>query len=896
VDPALIDELRWMYRTLLDLDRRIAAGGSGQTVQALRDEMMREYLARLSDPAVSGIPAGQAAAGAGVMAGGSPPPAGAPPSAWPPAVPPTPKRPPFSWNAFFAEQSIAIIAYTGAFLLLVATFSFEVGGWQALNAAARLAIVLVVYALFGVAGLALFPRARLRTVSQAYLGIFALMTPLVGLAVYQDALRDTSIPVSGVVSVTAWYTTIVYLALALRTRYPAYSYLGWIVAILAAESILSWAGIGSDWALFTLALAALILLAPHFLHLPAYLARPAVGVSAIASLLLVLLVEIAALSLVSARGAGTTSIGIQPFTLTAVALAGLGVAWMRAARTVWPEVAAKKRADAIEWLSLTTIALGVQAGIAIGGDLQLSASQMGDLLAGLALAAGAIALAYRRWSAEQRITRWGTWGLALTLPVFGWLINVGVPDPNPPLIVALSAGALLSVLLAVVEGSEWWVVYGGLALFLIFHSIVRGALDGARFSGQVEPTAQFLNYTTALTWSHVALVAAFWALALLLTFSPAIRRFSRPVFVVAAVDALYASLLVLILPPFSSSPASQTAALAGFTALALLAGWRVRGSVAGGIVTGVFALLALLPYLTASGSYWQWFLPPLVAAAVALGVRSILGRAYALPLYAVALLALWIGQGRLFADPAASSQGMLGISVAVWFLLLFGLLGIVAAVVERQAWITILPAYCALVAVIATSDQLAGYALTLAVLAIAIALQAWRGRWWNIWLLGIGLLAAMIEVGRFGDTDPGVYALKLGFLAITALAGYALVVLTRDYPETVIAATLLIFLPMVTQSVTSSTPWLFTVILAAEAVVLTGVGVGLRSRLHVFCGSAFVGLAALRVAVLAYSSGVPIAVVIAGMAVVLLAVATWLSVQSRTLEPVTHSSAKPPEA
>jgi hypothetical protein len=142
---------------------------------------------------------------------------------------------------------------------------------------------------------------------------------------------------------------------------------------------------------------------------------------------------------------------------------------------------------------------------------------------------------------------------------------------------------------------------------------------------------------------------------------------------------------------------------------------------------------------------------------------------------------------------------------------------------------------------------------------------------------------AMIEVSRFGDSDPRVYALKLGFLAVTAVAGYASVVLDRGYLETVIAATLLIFLPMFTQSLTSTSPVLFTTILALEAIVMTLLGVGMSARGQLFIGSGMVAVAALRGAVLAYNSGVPVALIIAGLALFLLAVATWLSLQSRVL-------------
>jgi hypothetical protein len=898
VDPALVDELRWMYQTLADLDRRIAAGHGDQTVQALHDEIRGAYIARLTDPAVataqsSVAPAAPAAAPFSVSVAAPPPSPeiAADVIAMPPAEP---ASQPFSWSAFFAERSIAIIAYTGAFLLLVATLSFEVGGWQALNATARLAIVLVVYAIFGVAGTTLFPRPRLRTVSRAYLGIFALMTPLVGLAVYQDALRGTQVSVAGAVSVTAWYTTAVYLALALRTRYQPFSYMAWIVAVLAAQTVLRWANISGDWALFTLAVSAIVLLVPHLLRLPAYLSRPAVDVSALASLILLLLVEVDAMTLVglaSADTPGTPVIAMRPFTFAAGALAVLGLGWMRTGRTVWLNIPARERAYALQWLDLAAIGLVIQAVVAIASDLgvgsdpRLGRIYMGDLLAALALGTGAVALAYLRWTPGQKLTRWGTWMMALTLPVIGWLVNASLPDPNQPLIACLSVAAIVALILASAERVEWWVVYSGLALTVVFHSAVNGALGGVPTTDQTQTSQSYLQYIVTLTSLHIALVVALWALALLLANPETTRRYSRPAYVVAGANGLYASVLLAGLPAFPHYLVYQTATLAGFTALALIASQREREPVAGGMATGIFGFLTLLPYLTAIGSYWRWFFPPLVAAAVALGVRAALGRAYAVPLYVVALLGLLIGQTRLFSDTSAKSTEALGISVAVWCTLLFGGLAILAAVLERRVWMTALPAYCALVAVVATTDQVASYVLTLVVIGTAMALRARVGRWWNLWLLGTGVLLAMAEVARFGDSDPRAFAIKLGFLAMTTLAGYASVVLTRDDPETVIAATALIFLPTLTQSITGGTPWLFTVVLATEAVLLTAVGVGMRARVQVYGGSAVVGVAAVRAAVLAYNTGVPIALVIAGIALVLLALATWLSVQSRVLAP-----------
>ena len=44
-----------------------------------------------------------------------------------PAAETTP-GPVFSWRAFIADQAIAVMAYLGGFLLLIATLTFEVSG------------------------------------------------------------------------------------------------------------------------------------------------------------------------------------------------------------------------------------------------------------------------------------------------------------------------------------------------------------------------------------------------------------------------------------------------------------------------------------------------------------------------------------------------------------------------------------------------------------------------------------------------------------------------------------------------------------------------------------------------------------------------------------------------
>lgn len=96
-----------------------------------------------------------------------------------------------------------------------------------------------------------------------------------------------------------------------------------------------------------------------------------------------------------------------------------------------------------------------------------------------------------------------------------------------------------------------------------------------------------------------------------------------------------------------------------------------------------------------------------------------------------------------------------------------------------------------------------------------------------------------------------------------------------------VIGTLVLLLPTFAQTFSPDQELLYTGALTVEALIIVGVGVGTRARVPVMLGAAFVGIAALRAAVLALGEGVPVFLVIAAIAVLLLGGATWLSLRSR---------------
>jgi hypothetical protein len=157
---------------------------------------------------------------------------------------------------------------------------------------------------------------------------------------------------------------------------------------------------------------------------------------------------------------------------------------------------------------------------------------------------------------------------------------------------------------------------------------------------------------------------------------------------------------------------------------------------------------------------------------------------------------------------------------------------------------------------------------------LAALAVSWEVRW-----LGADNIQAFILV-------PGSYLILVGSLLPAdqkvKRGG------TRIAQAASLCGAALLLVTTLLQSLQAEPTWVYALILAIEALLVGGVGVGMHARSLVLTASAFVVLAALRGAILAVQSGLPIPVVIAILALLLMGGATWLSL-SRRREAATRS-------
>jgi hypothetical protein len=709
----------------------------------------------------------------------------APRSATPatPAAPPRREGPVFSWQAFFSEQAGAIMFYLGGFLAIVATIVSLI---NSLHSYLTLGLVAGIY--LGAAGLGVGLRrsVRLRTVSRVYTGLFALMTPLVALGAY-ILLNEGSLQVAGMVCLTALYTSIVYLALSIQTRFVPYAYLGWTALAAGLLAIVPWAGAAPEWLALALGLVALGFLGVYWLlvtldllmpqrvgrfSLEDILTVPAFHLAVLTSSFAMLAVEF--IGAAALPGASGLTFAPAAFALAACALVGLAAGWSATIHTLirWPITTP---------IDVSLAAFAAQAAVGIAFWAGAERQAMSVVLALVALAEFGGALLVRRLAAGRAVPP--LWGVGLRYCIIGLALALGSlgagmvavdAQPNWSFCIALSALTLICTGLALADG-RWWMLAAGFCLTLTYNQLL-GVLFPT-FSASDAPLA-FLGLTLALL-----------LLALALSFgTPTCRLIAPPLYVVALGEALLTSLLLV-----QDIPAGfQVGVLLALAAAAFIVGYRERaalvGRLGGNLAAGFFGALAVLPFVLHDRSGLDAVFLALGLTVTAALARRLVGRLWAVVPAALSLWALVL---------AVIHAGLRGVSIpdwetathipfVAWLLLFYSVLSFIGARWERTNAATVIQGALALWAIWLTRDPAADVQLVFALGAVGAGARMWYGRGWGSAWQVTAILASLLVTQRLGTLADGTTWQTLFLLAL-AVTSYLSAVLERSAELTLIS-------------------------------------------------------------------------------------------------------------
>lgn len=850
IDKELLAELRRLAIIMRDLDKRIADGKGDQTVYGLRDEYFTRYQdirrARPAAAAPAAQPAGprpseQIATPAGAKTpepAELPPLFPAPPFSAPPVAPPSlaarsplgsastgrlagteaggtsapapapAPAPVFSWGAFVSEQAIAIMAYLGGFLGLVATLTFVVSKSATLPTPTLL-VVIGVYLAFAIFGWAMRHSERLRTVGRVYLGVFALMTPLVALALYRFELQSLNVPVAGMLCISAIYAALVYLGLAVQTRFSTYAYLGWAALIVAAIAYIPWTHSDWQWWVFILGLVTLALLVPRRLPALAVLGEPATQVAALTTIPTVIGVQalgIIGLTQTLVYGAfPTIQVQPAPLALGACILVPITAGW-RLTVPGWRPRQQRAIIDTIDGFNAVFFAEAV-GGVTIwiaNLPLALVVRPVAVSLAATALFEFGLGLALYRWQPQRVGLRRFLECLGIVLCAGGAFIVASDPTPNWPLFVALSAGLIISVGAALLEGS-WWLLVSGIFLTLDYYTLAKNVLP-ARVVADNQATFSF------------ALTLALWLAALALGLLARARRLVAPVYLVAFGEAL------LTLTFFPGQPTGyRVTLLLVFTAAAFIAGLRERQPILGNLATAFFGAFAAFTLVNGDHDALHASALAVGFAAAALAVRWRWGWLWALASYAVMLWTVLLTAAYVTVDLAHSPDWTAsGLPYVSWFLLLFVLITTGIALWEKQPAVMAVPALLAFWGLGMMTSDVTSVSLDFGLLAAGAALRQWRGRWWGLALEAAAVLGSVIVVIRLNNLGVDAAYWQVAFLLAFGVATYLIAMQERAPALTAVSAVYALVAAAFLPSPDNFVPTL------ALTFILAGVGAALR--------------------------------------------------------------------
>src|SRR5579885_1887601 len=792
LDPKIIAELQWLVTILRDLDTLIAVDQGDKTVADLHEEYYTRYQEPRRAPWLRDAEATRQAPASSTTAttseGIPPEPDAALPPETPaapplvsraqmsvralipaPAVPPAPVGPVFSWRAFAADQAIAIMAYLGGFLALVATLTLVVSKGENLPTL-TLSIVSLVYLSFGAAGFSLRGIKRLRTVSRVYLAVFALMTPLVALAIYRYGLQSLNFPVAGMLCISAVYASIVYLGLAVQTRFATYAYLGWTSLIVAALSILPWIHADLQWWVFTLGVTTLVLIAPFYLrHIPfvALLVEPAMHLAALATLPTVMGVQvfgtIALTQLVDHAAFSTIWIVGGALALGACVLVPITAGWRYTVPAWRPrqQDAVIDTVDGFNSVFFAEAVVGVAIWIVTNQHVQPN-RPIAVVLAATALTEFGLALMLYLRQRQRRVLRYFLETLAVGLASAGAFIVLGERDPNWPLIIALSAALVITTGAALINGA-WWLLASGFFLTLWYYALAPALLSTDYVAVH---RAGFSFVLTLVLWI-AALVAGLHARS---------RRFVVPFYMVALGNALFTCLL---LPGHAAL--YQTEIMLTFTAASFSAGLFEQEPLFGNTATGFFGALAAIPFMVTDANSLHGCFLAVGLALAALGVRRAWGRVWALAPYVIALWAVVIAASHTSFDPLSSPDwSASGLSFTAWFLLGFVALTYGVALWERAYLVTAVPAALAFWALFLVPSDVASVLLVFALIAGGAAARQWRGRWWGAALQAAAAASSVTVTIQLTNLGPDAPNWQVAFLLALAGAAYLVAIQERE--------------------------------------------------------------------------------------------------------------------
>ncbi|HSW88300.1 MAG TPA: DUF2157 domain-containing protein [Candidatus Saccharimonadales bacterium] len=165
------------------------------------------------------------------------------------------------WQNWINDNSINLLLYLGAFLIVAAASIFVGFQWQTFSGYTKAGMLSGLTALFFILGLWFYQKPKIKNAGATFLGIGSLLLPICGAGWYTFVLKDLGMPLGTVWLITSFIALITYISLAIFLHNEFYSYIASLSALSFSFSFVNAYQLTNDFYILAAMLSSIVLLA-----------------------------------------------------------------------------------------------------------------------------------------------------------------------------------------------------------------------------------------------------------------------------------------------------------------------------------------------------------------------------------------------------------------------------------------------------------------------------------------------------------------------------------------------------------------------------------------------------------------------------------------------------------
>lgn len=171
-----------------------------------------------------------------------------------------------SWEHWYSDNSINLLLYIGAFLIVVSASIYVGFSWDQIDGVKKALILTALMLAFFGFGYLFYQRHAIARAGATFIGIGALLVPFVGSAWHNFVLSDMGISGSESLVMTSFVSLQIYGLLAYLVRHPFYTYITGVSGLVLSLALVSVSDLPNDYYMLAgVATSLVTLLIPKYL-------------------------------------------------------------------------------------------------------------------------------------------------------------------------------------------------------------------------------------------------------------------------------------------------------------------------------------------------------------------------------------------------------------------------------------------------------------------------------------------------------------------------------------------------------------------------------------------------------------------------------------------------------